>query len=205
MPGLHLQHSNLSRPSDRCGAERDGGGGEVAVGQRLRERQGGNAGCVRSHHFSAISQLANPRVVFVEGEFRDTATAGIHWVLQHTNVGSIHIFGYNDTLSDAQMWETTLHEGGHHHGYSDVGSFNAYTAETCATRDRQKENQLKAGGGGGGGYWYYKPPVYTWVCEDECVSSPNPPGIDCGDIEVDGGENCQLVKVSDGEWVWVET
>lgn len=102
-----------------------------------------------------------------------------------TSIGSVHIFGYADTLSDATMWETTLHEGAHHHGYSHSGSFTANSAEACATRDKQKK--LKAGqggGGGGGGYWYYKPPVYKWVCADECESSPDPPGIDCGEIDV---------------------
>ena len=156
----------------------------------------------RSHHFAPITRLANPSLYFVDGPFRDTVTAGIHWPIG-TNIGWVHIFGYDSTMTEAGYWETTLHEAAHHGGYSDVGSFNAYTAETCATRDEQKEKQLKAGGGGGG-YWYYQPAVYKWVCEDQCVSSPDPPGIDCGAISVTV-TNCHLEKVKDGEWVWVET
>ena len=40
----------------------------------------------RSHLFSNLSQLANLRLFFVEGQFRDTVTAGIHWKIG-TNVG----------------------------------------------------------------------------------------------------------------------
>lgn len=162
----------------------------------------------RSHHFVSITGFSNVEV-FVHGEFRDSVTAGIHWLV-YAGGSVIDIFGYDSTMTEAQYWETTKHEAAHHAGVSDTGSFNAYTAEQCATRDKQKEKKLKAGqggGGGGGGYWYYRPPVYKWVCEsvsaDECVSSPDPPYIDCGEIGTT--VNCHLVKVSDGGWVWVDT
>ena len=53
----------------------------------------------RSHHFTAISQLANPRLYFVDGPFRDTVTAGIHWPIG-TSVGWVHIFGYDSTMTE---------------------------------------------------------------------------------------------------------
>lgn len=56
-----------------------------------------------------------------------------------------HLVVVNDTLSREWKWKILQHEAAHHAGFSHSGSFNAYSAEGCATLPDDDDD----GGGGG--------------------------------------------------------
>ena len=61
---------------------------------------------------------------------------GSYW--DSLNVGTENLIVVNDTMSDEKQWWTFQHEAAHHAGYDDdtSKSFNAYTAEGCATKPK---------------------------------------------------------------------
>ena len=117
---------------------------------------------------------------------------------------------------DSDLWplpslalEMLLHEGAHHAGYEDNGSFDAYDAENCAVLKPLEDDDDPATGGGGGGEesctptQEWVPPVTIPVFvrpESTQGEGGTPVDTDHEAIPIEGIE----VRVEGGYWTEVE-